>query len=43
VLPEGAHAFFRTDSFSTSARLVEAIGGLVRDGDAPNIASAVTA
>ena len=37
VLPEGAYAFFRTDSFGTSARLVEAIGGLVRAGDAPDV------
>ena len=37
VLPDGAYAFFRTDSFSTSARFVEAIDGLVRDGDAPDI------
>ena len=37
VLPEGAYAFFRTDSFSTSARFVEAISGLVRDGDEPYI------
>ena len=37
MLPDGAYAFFRTDSFSTSARFVEAIGGLVREGDAPYI------
>ena len=37
VLPEGACAFFRTDSFSTSARLVEAIGGLVGEGEGPSI------
>ena len=37
VLPEGAYALFRTDSFSTSARFVEAIGGLVREGDEPDI------
>ena len=37
VLPEGAYAFFRTDSFETSARLVEVIRGLVGDGDAPDI------
>ncbi len=33
----GAYAFFRTDSFSTSARFVEAISGLVREGDEPDI------
>ena len=37
VLPEGACAFFLTDSFGTSARLVDAIRGLVRDGSAPDI------
>jgi 4a-hydroxytetrahydrobiopterin dehydratase len=37
VLPEGAYAFFRTDSFSTSARFVQAISGLVREGDEPYI------
>jgi 4a-hydroxytetrahydrobiopterin dehydratase len=37
VLPEGACAFFRTDSFSASARFVTAISGLVDDGDAPSI------
>ena len=37
VLPDGAYAFFRSDSFSASARFVEAIGGLVRSGDAPDI------
>lgn len=37
VLPEGAYAFFRTDSFGTSARLVEAISRLVREGDEPHI------
>ncbi len=37
VLPEGAYAFFRTESLSTSAQLVHAIGGLVREGDAPHI------
>ena len=37
VLPEGACAFFRTDSFSASARLVTAISGLVREGDEPSI------
>ena len=37
VLPDGACAFFRSDSFSTSVRLVEAIGGLVGEGDGPAI------
>ena len=37
VLPEGAYAFFRTDSFAAAARFVNAIGGLVGDGDAPKI------
>jgi 4a-hydroxytetrahydrobiopterin dehydratase len=37
VLPEGAHAFFRSDSFRTSARLVDAIARLVRDGNDPDI------
>lgn len=37
VLPEGAYAFFRSDSFSTSARFVEAISGLVREGAEPHI------
>jgi hypothetical protein len=37
VLPDGAYAFFRTDLFSTSARFVEAISGLVREGDEPYI------
>jgi 4a-hydroxytetrahydrobiopterin dehydratase len=37
VLPEGACAFFRSDSFSTSARLVDAIDRLVGAGDAPDI------
>jgi 4a-hydroxytetrahydrobiopterin dehydratase len=37
VLPEGAHAFFRTDSFAASARFVEAISGLVGNGDAPHV------
>ena len=34
VLPEGAYAFFRTDSFADSARLVGAIGELVAEGGA---------
>src|SRR5918999_5573037 len=37
VLPEGAYAFFRTDSFGTSARFVDAISRLVRKGDEPYI------
>jgi 4a-hydroxytetrahydrobiopterin dehydratase len=37
VLPEGAYAFFRTDSFAASARLVDAISGLVREGDEPAV------
>jgi 4a-hydroxytetrahydrobiopterin dehydratase len=37
VLPEGACGFFRTDSFSASARFVDAISGLVREGDGPSI------
>jgi len=37
VLPDGAYSFFRSDSFTTSARFVEAIGRLVRDGDEPDI------
>jgi len=37
VLPEGANAFFRTDSFVASARFVEAISGLVREGDEPHV------
>jgi 4a-hydroxytetrahydrobiopterin dehydratase len=37
VLPEGAYAFFRADSFAASARFVEAIGSLVTEGDAPNV------
>jgi 4a-hydroxytetrahydrobiopterin dehydratase len=32
VLPEGAYAFFETDSFAVSIRFVDAIGRLVRDG-----------
>jgi 4a-hydroxytetrahydrobiopterin dehydratase len=36
VLPEGASAFFRTDSFGTSAGFVEAISAHVQ-GDAPDI------
>jgi 4a-hydroxytetrahydrobiopterin dehydratase len=37
VLPEGAYAFFRTDSFVASARFVDAISGLVHEGDEPHI------
>jgi 4a-hydroxytetrahydrobiopterin dehydratase len=37
VLPEGAYAFFRTDSFAASVRLVDAITELVGEGDAPDI------
>jgi 4a-hydroxytetrahydrobiopterin dehydratase len=37
VLPEGAYAFFRTDSFAMSARFVEAISRLARDGDPPHV------
>src|SRR5262245_40625475 len=37
VLPDGAFAMFRTDSFTESLRFVEAIGGLVGDGAAPDI------
>lgn len=37
VLPEGACAFFRSDSFVGSVRFVAAIGGLVGDGDAPHV------
>jgi 4a-hydroxytetrahydrobiopterin dehydratase len=37
VLPEGAYAFFGTDSFGTSVRFVDAISALVGEGDAPDI------
>lgn len=37
VLPEGAYAFFRTDSFAAAARLVGAIGDLAPDGHPPEI------
>jgi len=37
VLPDGAYAFFRTDSLSASARFVDAISGLVRGRDAPDM------
>jgi hypothetical protein len=36
MLPEGAYAFFRTDSFAASARFVDAISGLIREGDEPH-------
>jgi 4a-hydroxytetrahydrobiopterin dehydratase len=37
ILPDGALAFFRTDSFDTAVRFVDAIGGLAREGEAPDI------
>jgi 4a-hydroxytetrahydrobiopterin dehydratase len=37
VLPEGAYAFFRTDSFAASVEFVNAIGRLVRRGAEPRI------
>ena len=37
VLPEGAAAFFRTDSFAASARLVGAINGLVDASVTPDV------
>lgn len=37
VLPEGAYAFFRAGSFAASARFVDAISGLVGEGDAPHV------
>jgi 4a-hydroxytetrahydrobiopterin dehydratase len=37
VLPDGAYAFFRGDSFAASARFVTAIGALVGEGEAPDI------
>jgi 4a-hydroxytetrahydrobiopterin dehydratase len=37
VLPEGAYAFFRTDSFAAAAHFVDAISRLVADGDAPHV------
>jgi 4a-hydroxytetrahydrobiopterin dehydratase len=37
VLPDGAYAFFRTDSFSTSARFVDAISRLVGEHDEPDV------
>ena len=37
ILPEGASAFFRSASFALSLRFVEAIGGVVADGPAPDV------
>ena len=37
VLPEGASAFFRSESFSASVRFVSAIGALVSDDDPPHV------
>lgn len=37
VMPDGACAFFRTDSFASSARFLEAISGLVGAGDPPDV------
>lgn len=37
VLPEGAYALFRTDSFVASARFVDAISEVVRAGDEPHV------
>jgi hypothetical protein len=37
VLPEGAYAFYRTDSFARSARFVEAISRLRPEGRGPAI------
>lgn len=37
VLPEGAHAFYRAESFAQSARFVGAIGDLIGDGLAPHV------
>jgi 4a-hydroxytetrahydrobiopterin dehydratase len=37
VLPEGAHAFFRTDSFAVSARFVGLIGDLLGEGLPPHV------
>lgn len=36
-MPDGAFAFFRTGSFAASVRFVQAIGGLVGEGDEPDI------
>ena len=37
TLPEGACAFFRTDSFDASVRFVNAIGAQVREADPPHV------
>ena len=37
ILPEGACAFFRSDSFATSVAFVSAVGELVHEADAPHI------
>lgn len=37
VLPEGAYAFFRSDSFAAAVRFIDAISGLVGEGDRPDI------
>lgn len=37
VLPEGAYASFRSESFAASARFVETISGLVGEDDAPHV------
>lgn len=37
VLPEGAAALFRTGSFEASVRFVDAIRGLVGNGEAPDV------
>jgi 4a-hydroxytetrahydrobiopterin dehydratase len=37
LLPEGASAFFRSDSLAASLAFVQAIGALVIDGEAPDV------
>jgi hypothetical protein len=37
VLPDGAYAFYRTNSLIASARFIDAISGLVPEGDEPYI------
>jgi 4a-hydroxytetrahydrobiopterin dehydratase len=37
VLPDGAYAFFRSDSFVTSVRFLQAISEFVTEGDDPDI------
>jgi 4a-hydroxytetrahydrobiopterin dehydratase len=37
VLPNGAYAFFRSDSFAASARLIDAISALAGEGDGPDV------